>query len=315
MEIKDLIYELTTRIQKSVKPHIGKISSRHSLGKAIGGDTTFVIDEIAEKETGDFLKKCGNIAYYSEDKGLNVFGKPEFVLIIDPIDGTRPAAAGLESCCVSVAGAVYKENPKMKDVLYGCIQEIKNETIFFAEKGKNVKIEAGNNEVPIIISNNDNMENLFWTIGFRGRPAEPLITVLGELVDISSVDGGVFDLGSACFSLTRLITGQMDAYVDVGKRMIEEVPEINKCFEKVGRGSVLNNNPYDVAAAALIVEESGCIITDAYGCSLNDYYLLGSGPAFQFSTVATASVLLHKKIIVEIDKGMQRLKNKFLKSL
>ncbi|MBI4743281.1 MAG: hypothetical protein HY776_00350 [Actinobacteria bacterium] len=306
MEIKDLIYELTAKIQKSVKPHIGKVSSRHSLGKAVGGDTTFVIDEIAEKETEDFLKKCGNIAYYSEDKGLVIFGKPEFVLIIDPIDGTRPAAAGLESCCVSVAGAVYEEKPKMKNVLYGCIQEIKNETIFFAEKGKSVKIETG---TPIL-SDNDNLKNLFWTIGFRGRPAESLITVLGELVDISSVDGGLFDLGSACFSLTRLITGQMDAYVDIGKRMIEEVPKVNRYFEEVGQGSVLNNNPYDIAAAVLIVKEGGCIVTDGYGRSLDDYYLLGSGAEFQISTIAATSASLHKKIIFEVDKGIQRLKDK-----
>ena len=31
--------------------------------------------------------------------------RAEWVLVVDPIDGTRPALAGLESCCVSVAAA------------------------------------------------------------------------------------------------------------------------------------------------------------------------------------------------------------------
>ena len=49
-------------------------------------------------------------------------------------------------------------------------------------------------------------------LGFRGRPAGPLVTVLGELIDASSVGGAVFDLGSAAFDLTRIATGQLDAY-------------------------------------------------------------------------------------------------------
>ena len=36
-------------------------------------------------------------------------------------------------------------------------------------------------------------------------------------------------------------------------------------FERVGGGAVLNNSPYDLAAAALILEEAGAVVTDAYG--------------------------------------------------
>ena len=60
---------------------------------------------------------------------------------------------------------------------------------------------------------------MFWTLGFRGRPAIPLMTVLEELIDTSSVGGAVFDLGSATYDLTRIVTGQLDAYLDVGTRI------------------------------------------------------------------------------------------------
>ena len=33
----------------------------------------------------------------------------------------------------------------------------------------------------------------------------------------------------------------------------------------MGGGAVLNNSPYDLAAAALILEEAGAVVTDAYG--------------------------------------------------
>ena len=36
-------------------------------------------------------------------------------------------------------------------------------------------------------------------------------------------------------------------------------------FERVGGGAVLNNSPYDLAAAVLCLEEAGAVVTDAYG--------------------------------------------------
>ena len=49
---------------------------------------------------------------------------------------------------------------------------------------------------------------------------------------------------------------------------------------------MLNNSPYDLAAAALILEEAGAVVTDAYGAPLADRRLLGSGAEFQISCVA-----------------------------
>lgn len=307
MEIKEFVIHLTKEIQKLVKPELGKLSSRQTSGQAAGGDTTFIIDERAEDLLEKLLEKEGNIAFYSEDKGFIAYGKPEYILIVDPIDGTRPAAAGLESCCVSIAAARYKPEPVMKDVFFGCVQEIKNDTIFSAERGRGVKIQ-NEKELKPIVSNQKNLENLFWCIGFRGRPAKPLVAVLGDLIDISSVDGGVFDLGSACFSMTRMITGQMDAYIDIGKRIIDEICWVENEFLRVGRGSVLNNNPYDVAASSLIAQEAGCIITDGYGNSIDQFPLLGSGPDYQFSLIGATNQELHRKVIDAIDQGINKLR-------
>ena len=81
--------------------------------------------------------------------------------------------------------------------------------------------------------------------------------VLEELVDRSGMRGGYFDLGSATFNITRIVTGQLDAYVDVGRRVLDEFPETEAAFLAVGDGNVCTNFPYDVAAATLILEEAG----------------------------------------------------------
>ena len=97
---------------------------------------------------------------------------------------------------------------------------------------------------------------MFWTYGLRGRPVRAVAEVLADLIDGSSVGGGTFDLGSATFDMTRIVTGQLDAYVEPGPRMVAEVPGMREEFERVGGGAVLNNSPYDLAAAALCLDEA-----------------------------------------------------------
>ena len=191
------------------------------------------------------------------------------MLVVDPIDGTRPAMAGLEAACVSVAAA-----PLDSDSVRGAAGRLRADdggrarppawsrsspgATFVADRGE------GLDPAPTLSTNTD-VSRMFWAYGLRGRPMRAIAEVVGDLIDASSVGGGTFDLGSASFDLTRIATGQLDAYVEPGPRIVAEVPGMREEFERVGGGAVLNNSPYDLAAAALIVEEAGGVVTDAYG--------------------------------------------------
>lgn len=312
--MKELLVELARGLRAHVQPFLGSHAHREHGQAGAGGDVTFAIDEEAEAWVERFLaERAPDVAYYSEDRGLvtPAGGNPETVLVIDPVDGTRPAMAGLECCCVSVAAAPLGEgNPKMGDVTAACVAEIKTEGMFVAERGAAVEIRSANCELRTAqLSPNTDISRLFWTLGFRGRPAVPLIQVLGELIDRSSVGGAVFDLGSATFDMTRILTGQLDGYVDVGSRMIEEVPALRARFEEVGGGAVLNNSPYDLAAAVLCLEEGGAVVTDAYGEPLASRLLLGSGHEFQMSCVAAANRDLHTGMLEAVERGFSRLRS------
>src|SRR2546423_13302065 len=137
---------------------------------------------------------------------------------------------------------------------------------------------------------------MFWTFGFRGRPSRPLGEVLGDLIDASSVRGGTFDLGSACFDVTRVVTGQIDAYVEPGPLLLD-VPGMREQFERVGGGSVLNNSPYDLAAAALCATEAGAAVTDAPGGPPDDPPPPRSRPPFHMSHVAGANATPHHRLL------------------
>jgi myo-inositol-1(or 4)-monophosphatase len=304
VEIRTLVVDLASTLREEVLPHLGAHAERAHSGEASGGDVTFGIDERAEARMEAFLaERAPRIAFYSEDRGLvsPAGERAEWVLVVDPIDGTRPALAGFESCCVSVAAARLDSDPTMGDVEVGCVMEMKTGTAFVAERG-------GGLEPAARLSGNTSLERMFWTYGFRGRPARALVEVLAELLDISSVGGGTFDLGSATYDMTRVVTGQLDAYIEPGPRMVDDVPAIRSEFERVGNGSILNNSPYDLAAAAICLLEGGAIVTDAYGGSLAERPLLGSSHDFQMSCVAAANAGLHAAICAELDAGIERLR-------
>jgi len=308
-DLRQFVIDLSESIREVVLPDLGSKHARADFGTAIGGDRTFGVDDIAENLISDRLDRRGDIAYYSEDRGLTVFGDPEAILVIDPVDGSRPAAAGLESCCVSIAVTEKMDNPQIGDVSFGVVQEIVSGRVFTAAKGEGFEVTQDGEDEVYEQSSVEDISQIFWTLGFRGRPAIEMATVLAELIDASSVNGAVFDLGSACFGMTRIVTGQLDTYVDVGNRMIQEVPEVIEVFKKIGGGAVLNNSPYDVAAAKLILEEAGCVVSDASGATLDHHRLLGSTHEFQLSCVASASWNLHDKVLEHVDRGIERLKD------
>lgn len=301
--IRDLCLELATELRAEVAPRLGRHEGRAHAGAADGGDVTFAIDERAEARMEAFLaERAAEVAFYSEDRGMvsTAGGDAEWVLIVDPIDGTRPALAGLESCCVSVAAARLESEPTMGDVEVGVVVELKAGGAFVAERG------AGLDPAPRL-SDNRALDRMLWTYGLRGRPVLALMEVLAEIVDASSVGGASFDLGSATWDMTRIATGQLDAYIEPGPRIVDDVPGMREEFERVGRGAILNNSPYDLAAAALCLEEAGAIVTDAYGRSLAARPLLGSSHEFQISCVAAATPELHRAICEKLDAGMERL--------
>lgn len=307
----DLVRELNDLVVSAVRPMIGSARAKELAGHAETGDTTFSIDEVAERVVADFLSDHGNIAYYTEDAGLAVPEKPEYLFVIDPIDGTRPAAAGLESCCVSVAVSPYKEEGletlTLADVFLGVITEIKNRAEYVALRGAGVWFEIDGKKTEPRLSEKTDLESIFWTTGFRGRPASPMVTVLGDLVDLSSVDGGFFDLGSATFDITRVLVGSLDAYVDVGQRIADENPVAREMFLAVGGGAILNNYPYDLAAAALVATESGASVSDASGRSLDSYPLVPQKGGGQMSSIVSSNAVLHGKLLANVDRGFERL--------
>lgn len=301
----ELVVELARRLRERVLPELGSHAGRAQHSGGAGGDVTFEVDLLAEESLREFVAtRAPRMAFYSEDRGLVADGDDTHVLVVDPIDGTRPAMAGLESACVAVALAPLLDGePKMSDVEIGCVVEIKSGDWFLARRGGGLQSSRC-----VALSANDDLGAMFWGYGFRGRPARETVEVLAELIDSSSVGGGTFELGSQAFAMTRIATGQFDAVVEVGSRLIDDVPGMRERFEHVGRGQVLNNSPYDLAAPWLCLREAGGVISDGWGRPLDAHRLLGSGHEFQMSSISASNAALHDQLVRAIDAGIARLR-------
>ena len=300
------VLSVALALRERVVPLLGSHAGRAVHGSGAGGDITFAIDSLAEEALEELIPP--GTAFYSEDRGLVAPPDAVDVLVVDPIDGTRPAMAGLESACVAVALAPLGDGePTMGDLVRACVVEIKSGGWFVAVRGEGVTRSSGD----VALSTCTEVERMFWAYGFRGRPARPTVEVLGDLIDSSSVGGGTFELGSQAFAMTRVVTGQLDAVVEVGSRLIDDVPGLRSEFERVGAGQVLNNSPYDLAAPWLCLLEAGGVVTDGWGAPLDARRLLGSGHDFQISSISAANGELHAALLRAVDDGVARLESAY----
>ncbi|WP_143315622.1 inositol monophosphatase family protein [Clostridium sp. HBUAS56017] len=298
--MKDFIFSLSKSVIKSVNDNFDILKAKRNLGISSGGDTQFSIDDIAEEAVFDFLKSSNeSIAYYSEDKGLIRFCEdPQYILIIDPIDGTRSAAAGLESCCFSVAVAKYKEDACINDIQYALLYEFKSESYFYSDY-LSEDIYVSNGEIKL--SKNTSLEKMFWSFEFNGHPSKIITHCIGDLIDSSANKGGVFIFNSSTYSISRIITGQLEAYIDIGNRLVKENSFLENEFRKVGNGKMLHLFPYDIAAAVYIARKAGVIITDAFGKDLGLTKLIDISEKNLQSCIAASNLELHSKILNSIN--------------
>jgi myo-inositol-1(or 4)-monophosphatase len=293
---------LADHVQHAIWRATGSSDARRTRGTSPGGDTQFEVDDVAERAVKEFITSAGRpVALYSEDGGLEEYGSaPQHVLIVDPIDGTRPAAADLEMACISIAVAKYHDEATIDDVQYALLKEIKTGCTLYSDR-QNGGIEALGYEHPVpALSSVSDLRNMFWSLEFNGHPADIMIAAYGHLIDLSANRGGVFCWSSASYSISRIITGQLDAYVDVGNRVLKDRPETKDRFLQVGGGHILHLFPYDIAAAVVLAEQAGVVITDAYGQRLGRTRLLDLHYSNQQSCIAASTPELHEQLLSSI---------------
>lgn len=192
--------------------------------------------KIIEKRIVTLMIKKGfkkhEIGFIGEES-LNTKGKHLF--IIDPLDGTSNFASGHEYFSISIA---YLKDNKLQA---GLIYHPYSKTYYFAEK---------NNGAYKISNNNKTLMQIKYTllknslvVSYFSSNAESLKMLLPHILKLNKVTRGIRLLGSSCLDMMHFA---------------DKVNNIN---------IVIHSHPriWDIAAAKLIVEESGGVMTDWQG--------------------------------------------------
>ncbi|MBN1593189.1 MAG: hypothetical protein JW941_08110 [Candidatus Coatesbacteria bacterium] len=309
MQIDELgrhIEELGRDILAGIRRAADSSEMRAVYGLTDSGDASFNVDLMAERIVMAWLDRIPEpIAAYTEDLGfIPSKGEAEFVIVVDALDGSRAFKAGLETACVSIGVARFRGEKEtcFRDLVLGYLWETKSDVAFAARAGCGTTIRNSWKELAPLPCLATELMDMAWAFDVCGRPTEELFYIIGDLINGSAVRGGVFLLNSTTYAISRILLGRFDAYIDVGVRVVEELPSSTERMFAAGQKQVLGLFPYDIAATYLIAKEAGITMTDAYGRSFDERRLLGSGPETRLSCIAARNSLLHKRIMSYIDE-------------
>lgn len=249
------------------------------------GDVSYKIDLSAEKFIEGFAEKFSKkypIKIISEGLGTKIFpkeGKPEYEIIIDPIDGTRGLMYSLREAWIltGVAPCQKNKNTDLSDIHLAVQTEIprKKQTeasVVWAIKGQGTFEEVWDlRENKILKTINlkstqaSNLENGFapFTDFFPGAKEE-----MGRLIDnVFSKILGPVEKGKAVTFNDQFICsgGQIYCLASGRYRFVCDLrPDIEKVLNKKGQSLGLMAHPYDISTL-LVAQEAGAIITDTNG--------------------------------------------------
>jgi myo-inositol-1(or 4)-monophosphatase len=192
----------------------------------------------------------------AEESG-SLDGHDEHLWLIDPVDGTVNYAHGVPFFCVSLA---YAHQGKV--VLAAVFDPLRDE-LFTAVRGQGAWL----NGRPLKVAQADELVKSLMVTGF---PYDAWTTKRDNFVYFSKLGKltqGVRRLGSAALDLCYVGAGRFDGYWELALK------------------------PWDVAAAGLIAEEAGAVVTNVSGGA--DYL----NPP---QSVVAANPALHAKLLAEL---------------
>jgi myo-inositol-1(or 4)-monophosphatase len=208
------------------------------------GHNDFVteVDRAAEQAIIEVLLNAyPGHAILAEESGAsaNLHDDAENVWIIDPLDGTTNFIHGFPQYCVSIA--LQQRGQITQSVVY---DPTRND-LFTATKGAGAYL----NEKRIRVGKRDKLADALIGTGFPYRDMQQLDTYVEMFKAVVKNSAGLRRPGSAALDLAYVAAGRLDGFFEKGLR------------------------PWDIAAGALLVTESGGIMGDFTGES--DYLYKG----------------------------------------
>lgn len=263
---RNVSYQIINEVEKAISPFIGEKKSGENVKMGADGTPTKLIDEIAEEKVIEVLKNCGkSVVLVSEEIGeLKIGdGNVEAIFIVDPLDGTVNAIKNIPAYAISIAIAFSNKSTHLtsiNDVKMGFVKNLATGDLYEAIKGIGASVN-GENVTP---SSQEKVSGSSIGAYIRGSKA-------WKMNELFNIVRRIRLLGSVAIELCYVANGTYDAFLDI-------------------RG---NLRIVDIAAAKLIIEESGGIVTDENGEQLNNKLNVKE----RTSIIASCNFNIHKDLM------------------
>jgi myo-inositol-1(or 4)-monophosphatase len=259
--------KIIQQVEEVVKPLIGTSKSAEIVKIGADGTPTTFIDVVAEKQVVNALEELEMPVFLiSEEVGEIKIGKgpPEAILVVDPLDGTSNAIKKIPAYGISIAMAQSPANlqkiPNLQDIDLGLVKNFATGDLYSGFKGSGAFLNGekiGSSQIGDVSSS---------SVGayiYRGdmNRLEPLCKTVRRMRT----------LGAVAIEISYVADGTYDAFVDMRD----------------------NLRVVDVAAAKIIVEESGGIVTNRHLRALDAKL----GVLEKTSVVASGNQKLHEDIM------------------
>jgi myo-inositol-1(or 4)-monophosphatase len=200
------------------------------------GKADFVteVDLASERELIFNLQKTyPDHAFLCEESGRTGPEDAEYLWIIDPLDGTSNFMRGIPHYCISIACT------KAGKVEHAVVLDPVRQEEFTASRGRGAQLNGRRLRVSDRV---DFKECLIGTgTPFLGHSEDRMAWYLKGLGEIAGNSMGIRRAGAAALDLAYVAAGRLDGFWEVDLK------------------------PWDVAAGALLIRESGGLITDFKG--------------------------------------------------
>ena len=225
--------------------HMHKLDALNVVEKA-RMDFASEVDELAEKEIiKEFRRSTPDYAILGEEGGVvKARNNSRFTWVIDPLDGTSNYLRGIPHFCVSIA-LVENGEP-----VHGVIFDPLRNELFTASRGSGTTL----NDRRVRVGERKDLAGAMILTGFppreRARASAQLKSLDNLLLDAEDIRR----TGSAALDLAWVACGRADAYFEAGLK------------------------PWDIAAGALMVRESGGKVSDYRGRGTGPMDARGTDP-------------------------------------
>lgn len=249
------------RLRKEIPS--GKNILIDAIGTGASGDKTYFIDKTAEDIIISVLESTGEpLTVVSEEIGVKEIGGGGTIALIDPVDGSRNAIAGIPFYCTSIAIANGKS---IGNIYLSYVVNLINGDEFWAEKGRGAFL----NGEKISTQKDD----IFYLTAYEAQSPSKDIPVI---IPLLSASRKTRCLGATALDIAYLASGSISVFAN---------PSPSRSF--------------DFAGGWLLVQEAGGVFTDMNGNPIDNVDI---GLKKATSLLVSGNERLHEKALMLLSR-------------